>query len=683
MSDFFEQLDVGALESLSLETIPVNGGWRPSSDFVICRDADGNPTAVYGEDSWDLNPIRLKANRIPKFYFNSIFDGNNIEQKGLVEEVRYLMFCLMFFAGTGKIGRLSPGLLSIYLLTLKNVARFCYDQRENRLVGALTLQGLFTNPVYLSAYIKWMNAAGVGQSQRALLRALISHMVGFGEERLGYKLQGVFDLDFGIDNTVRQHPVIPTRIYLGLINLLGEHLDQFHLVRSSLEGFISSCIQKGYGYTHLHQIKKLKIDRSALCLDFYGAVKEHDLQDFFVGDYECVGRGVLSSVVLKIQYVLKMIIHAYTGMRDQEVLRLPYSCIDLAEVSPGSVGEGEGIVDPPSMIRIISSTTKFSGYRKSESWLATEEVVKAVEVAQAICRGVSSIYGVDPQKMPLFLNPAIINRSATKISVPHWNDVSKPGFILSAYQIQQLDIDELEAVDPERGFSSEDGFSIGVPWPLTSHQFRRSLAFYGSSSGFISLPSLRRQFKHLTTQMTRYYSNGFERLKTIFGYYDEEAGSYILPKNHVAYEFQMAIPINMAHDLLVQAFGDSSPLFGGVGGYISKQRLKMQDGEVNILDLRAQTERHARDGKIAYRQTLLGGCTKVGHCDSYLLGNFTSCLSCDGAIIKRDKLNEAISDSELELEAYDEGSGEYQLVSLELNKLKEFECRFVPIVEVE
>ena len=37
-------------------------GQRPADNFVICRGVDGVPTAVYGEQSWDLNPIRLRAN---------------------------------------------------------------------------------------------------------------------------------------------------------------------------------------------------------------------------------------------------------------------------------------------------------------------------------------------------------------------------------------------------------------------------------------------------------------------------------------------------------------------------------------------------------------------------------------------------------------------------------------------
>ncbi|MEW3673854.1 integrase, partial [Pseudomonas aeruginosa] len=94
---------------------------------------------------------------------------------------------------------------------------------------------------------------------------------------------------------------------------------------------------------------------------------------------------------------------------------------------------------------------------------------------------------------------------------------------------------------------------------LTSHQFRRSLAFYGSCSGFLSLPTLRAQFKHMTIQMARYYANGFDNLRTIFGYYDEKKIDFVLPYNHFAFEFQMAMPMSVANQLIADLLFKEEP----------------------------------------------------------------------------------------------------------------------------
>lgn len=683
MAEFFNNLDGEQRISEAASRIPANPVWRPSDDFIICRDASGEVTAAYGGNKWDLNPIRLKASRIMTIDFDSMFDKSGAEQDLLIRETRYLLFCLLFYVRTGQLGRMSAGVLVHYFMTLRAAARYCYSQQANPLVGALSLQQLFTTPAYLNAYSQWMIKTGVGGTQRTIMRALVTHLVAIGESRLGYKLHGVFDLDFGCSEMVanQQHPVIPTRIYLDAINSLGEWVNVLYPKRAALEGFLLCFENPCYGYTEHHQ-KTLAPNGAYFQPEFVHALRLHQVDSVFTGDLACLGRGVLSSAILKIQWILKTVIHLYTGMRDQEVLRLPYDCIDDEEVVAASVDDDHVTRDKPMIVQVLSTTTKFAGYRKTVSWLATDDVVRAVEVARSICRAISKLFGVRPEDMPLFLNPAIINRSNTKIGVPTWNTVSKPKFLVSRYLITDDDFQELQVSDPNRDFSSETEFSIGSPWPFSSHQFRRSLAFYGSNSGFISLPSLRKQFKQLTTQMARYYANNFDKLKTIFGYYDEAKDDFVLPKNHVLFEYQTGVPMNVAYDLIEHAFGSDAPLFGGTGSYIANQREKMDKGDIYIVELRKETEKQAAEGKISYRPTLLGACTYIGKCEFYLLGAVTSCLSCKDGVIEKSKLESAIDDNEADLRLYEHGSGEYQVIETELTHLKKFHQKFISVVEV-
>lgn len=682
MKNFFDELNQG-LQVAEVIQQSYGKSWRPSADFVLCRDLEGNPTAVFGKPYWDFNPMRLRANKIWAIRFDGVFGTSGTAQNSLTEEIKWILFCLLFFVSTGHIGRMSVSMLSQYFLTLRTAARFCYEKGAGELAGVISLQELLTTPAYLTPYARWMKVNEVGSTQRKLMRALLGHLVSVGEDRLGYKLQGVFDIDFDIDEDAKQHPVIPTKIYLAVINALGLSLDVLYDHREPLEQYLGEFDNPRYGYTHYHQ-KKVNGNKAPKSYEpvFEETLKIHKIESLFSGDFSCSGRGVLSSTVLKMQWVAKTVIHLYTGMRDQEVLRLPYDCIDQDEVVSATLDEGGLARDKPIIVKVLSTTTKFTGYRKTVSWLATDEAVRAVEVARAICRGISKLYGVDPKAMPLFLNPAIINRAQTEIGVPFWNDVSKPDFLLEGFIITPSDLEELQLTDPSRDFSNEKFFQVGSPWNFTSHQFRRSLAFYGSSSGFISMPSLRKQFKHLCTQMTRYYANNFELLKTIFGYYDEKKGEYVLPKTHVLFEVQTGVPMNIAYDLLAHAFGDDAPLFGGVGSYISNQRGKLESGDVHIVDMRKETERQAADGKISYRPTLLGACTRTGKCEHFLLGAAVSCLSCADGIIEKEKLDEAIEDNERDLELYEPGSGEYQVVQYELSNMRKFRERLIPAVEV-
>lgn len=682
MSNFFDDLNQG-LQFSDVMQDAVTKTWRPSSDFVLCRDREGNPTAIYGKSFWDFNPVRLKANKIWAIRFDGVFEFQGAIQQSLIDEIKWILFCLLFFVSTGHTGRMSVGVLAQYFLTLRTAARFCYEKGAGELAGVITLQDLFTTPAYLAAYARWMKVNETGITQRKLIRALLNHMVSIGEDRLGYKLHGVFDIDFECEDDTKQHPVIPTSIYLGVINALGESLDALYDNREALEQYLAAFDNPLYGYTHLHQ-KKVNGNRAPKHYEpvFEETLEIHGLESLFSGDFSCSGRGVLSSNILKMQWVVKTVIHLYTGMRDQEVLRLPYDCIDQDEVVSATLDDKGVERDKPIMVKVLSTTTKFTGYRKTVSWLATDEAIRAVEVARAICRGISRLYGVDPKTMPLFLNPAIINRAQTEIGVPFWNNVSKPNFLLNGFIMTESDLDELQLTDPSRNFANEKLFQVGGYWNFTGHQFRRSLVFYGSSSGFISMPSLRKQFKHLCTQMTRYYANNFELLKTIFGYYDEKKGEYVLPKTHVLFEVQTGVPINVAYDLLAHAFGDDARLFGGVGTYISNQRGKIETGDVHIVDVRKETEKQAADGKISYRPTLLGACTRTGKCEHFLLGAAVSCLSCADGIIEKEKLDEAIKDNERDLESYEPGSGEYQVVQYELSNMRKFRDRLIPIVEV-
>jgi len=689
MQDFFDSEGEDFFSPSALSQIPAEPSWRPSDDFIICQDVNGVPTAVYGNDVWDLNPLRLGTKPVDLIRFDGIFESSTSGGESLISEARYLLFCIIFYVSAGQIGRLSVSTVIKYARVISTAARFCHSLESNPLVGKLSFSQLFSTPAYISSYRSWMDANNIASHIRIGTRTLILHMADIGESRLGFAVRDVFGEQFGDQEAPRnQTPIIPTRLYIGVINDLEDFLDSVYSHKDNLEDFIPYFQDPYFGRSEDQQIKKFGLYGSSLRPTLDQAIKSNGLGSLFTGDLQPKGvgsagyRSGFSTLVMRIQWTLKTIIHLYTGMRDEEALRLPYNCIE-SEVLTSPMEDDQGVVrDPGMIVNVISTTTKFAGYRKEVGWLATESVVRAVEVAQAICRGISHVYHVDHRKMPLFLSPIVINKPDSEVRVCYFHEGHRPDF-LNKYSLLDADLAELEASDPSRNFAEDERFQVGATWRFASHQFRRSLAFYGSSSGFISLPSLRKQFKHLTTQMTRYYANNFEKLKTIFGYYDEDKDDFVLPKNHFLFEYQTGVPLNIAYDLLDHAFGDGSVLFGGVGTYISNQREKMGSGDIHIAELRSETETQAKEGKIAYRATLLGGCTTVGRCESYLLGQAVSCLSCDEGIIEKEKLESAIADDEALLELLEPGSGEYQVVESELNGFKKFHQKFISVRAVE
>lgn len=646
---------------------------RPSDDFVLCRDVNGQAAAIYGERIWDFNPYRLSARKLTRIRFDTVFGTATAEDLELIEECKYVLYCLIYFSGGGRIGRLSASTLLQYWAILRLAIKFCEEQQRKELVGRLTLKQLFSVPVYLAAFISQVKVDG------GFLSGVIRGLIKVGVKRLGYEV--VNPKKFNLKRVpTEQHPVIPTRIYLNVINRAGDLLDHIYKGVLIYEKFIACFADDYYGLQHDLQKSHGLGGRSMHRPDMAEAIRDHGLEEVFVDFFKCPHKRRLQTMLLRMQHVVKIIIHVYTGMRDQEVLRMPYSCLSKRVVRKPTL-DGRGIQrDCSQSINLISTATKFSGYKKQAVWFAPLEVMKAVEVAQAICRGLARLHRIDlNDNLPLFLNPSVVGNAKRKsdIGVAAFSTEEMSELFAESIVIRTGDLQELRQTDPARDFSKSKKFDIGNSWLLTSHQFRRSLAFYGCSSGFISLPTLRSQFKHMTVQMARYYSNHYENLRTVFGYYNDENGEFDLPSSHFAFEYQMAMPTSVANQLIADLLLKEEPLFGGTGSYMEKQKKSVKDGAVKIENLRAETERRVRNGTLSYRPTLLGGCTKVGRCDSFLLGDFAACLSCEGAIIQTNKLEWGVKDALEELTLYPLDSGEHQVVKRDLELLMAFQEKFV------
>lgn len=172
--------------------------------------------------------------------------------------------------------------------------------------------------------------------------------------------------------------------------------------------------------------------------------------------------------------------------------------------------------------------------------------------------------------------------------------------------------------------------------------------------------------------MTKYYARGNENFLPVFGAWDGDLGVHRMRKSHVSQDFQLAVPIAAIDALFKDVFEEQSYVMGGTGSYLEKQKKRVEAGELSIMDAKETTMKMASRGELSYRPTLLGGCTKTGPCDDFLLGDITACLVCPGAIIDSDKIADAIDDCEEQLLKFEVGSAEREIVSAELVSLKDF-----------
>lgn len=639
---------------------------RPFADFVLCRDIDGNPTAVYGHDAWDFNPYRLSGNTMSKFRFDLLLEGEfQAERRALVDEAKYLLFCIQYFAKAGHTGTIGVSTLYGYYVVFRAAIVYCLSLNSNPFVGIITLSELFSNKRYLTNFLTTRD----GDSFQKRTRSICKHLSYIGQDKIGFK--SFTDLEIILKDS-NQTPVIPTRLYLLFISHITENLEALEGKLDRLPDFLSNFSDDFYARSHDWQ-KSNKVGGKAYWRpNMVQALTDYGLDEVFSGELAVSDTNTLSSALKAIQYRMRHVLNLYTGMRNQEVMRMPYGCLDEEKISEEHHDDEGNLIVQSRVIKLISTTTKFSGYRQSAAWYAAPEAEKAIKILQLIAKGLAKIHGTDLNECDLFLNPAVVTNPTNNIgTVDFTGKIRKPAWMEKLVILEQ-DFDELQLSDPERDFSEDENFHVGQVWSIASHQFRRSLAYYAASSGFVKLPTLKRQFKHLTEAMTRYYSRNFENIESIFGAYNPETKKFDLPVEHIIFDCQSSEATNIVDMLMNDMLGSSEKLYGRTGGHVERQREKLRDGEVLIEDVRADTQKRVDAGELYYRDTLLGGCMTQGKCDGFMLGQITGCLTCKEGTIKEYKVDSQIEQLTVQLTHFNKGDGEHQVMSAELDALEKY-----------
>jgi len=654
--------------------------FKPEPSFVLCRNKVGVSTAIYSSNQWDFNPVRLGARRMAIIDFDKPLNELQLTPD-LIEDIKSILFILLYISSNnGRVGRLSAKVLYQHFLVLRTIGLFCVE-KDNTILKGLSVKDVLSNESYLSLFI-----AGISMNKRSQLSQILFSLNNTELRCLDFNPVSKDHLE--VDYSYNQTPIIPSKIYLDLMIKLETEIDFIYPFKHRISNLIKLFKNERIGYsleTQKNSMKGLGIKNGFLpTLDELIATTE--LKDFFIGYYQVSdNKQQLMKIFNQIQSLLKLAIHFYTGMRSDEVLRLPYKCIydvtfdgldDTGGISTLSTGEATDSNVEPRMIQLISTTTKFTGQRREASWLAPDIIKKAVSILQAFTEGVAEIYGVETSSLSIFQSLNIICCRNTKINHISLSTNTKELSVFRDLVITAEDKEELYASDPDRKFDEKE-FEIGQPWNLKSHQLRRSLAFFGSNSGFLSQPNVKKQFKHTSLAMAQYYRRNFHKLLTIFGHYNEETKTMEVPKSHVLFEFQTGVPLDKARVIIEDIFNSGEQIFGKRGSYIERVRAGLEQNDIIIKQVINDTEQKALSGEISYKRTLLGGCMKNEKCDDFMLGKMTSCIDCSDSIIQLKKINIMIEQFENELNTYDVDSYEYKFVTKSLEKLKLFKSKQV------
>lgn len=568
-------------------------------DHIICRDVDSTPHTV-GEFVW---PWTAYTAHQKKFYLHFFYWKQTAgevakcvlaispEREARIRELQFLMTRLIYY---GKDS--AEATLDVKLRTLHHVARFA-ESRSCAVRDVLTQTAL-------------MDACGA-----SLPGAYVHRWMGWltfldkieAETQLGFRLatprhwKNLVRRVKEWHDKHRQHSPLPTRIYAALINNLAAEIDDIEAHKSRLLAALREAID-------LHRQAKAAGNR--VCIG-PALIEKHGLTAYlsrrgFTGQRPLMG---MTGAIGEIFLICKVQIHVFSGMRHSEARHLPYHCM-----APENGLHGR------KHYLIAGATTKFNnGRRLRTKWVSTEDGFRAIRLAQEFAAAIYGALGVLPSKSGDLMDKYPLFPSTEYL--PWRNgDVSPDGRIAASRSIfakvrdsllgrlcpdiNDEDVAELEEIDAFRAWREEPEFAIGRPWPLTTHQLRRSLAVYANASGLVRLSSLRRQLQHITREMSLYYGRGSTFCKNFI---EDDPKGY---NKHVAGEWQDGADEAEMLAFVRDVLHSKEQMFGGAGQYYERQR---ERGEVMS---REEVATQMKAGLLAYRDGPLGGCTRPGVCET-------------------------------------------------------------------
>jgi len=601
---------------------------RPPEDYVVSRYADGQVASRYGDLEWIWTPYSASGkSSILNFKYWKDSTGVSTGRAEILSDMRWVLH-LAISRRPGH--RLSYQTLLHYLKCLREIARFC-EVRNVSLCDVLS-DGMTA--------LRFARACPPNLVRH--MAAIVSLLAKLGANEVGF--QAIGKRDYTIlriigrewSAEVKQHPPLPMRIYAHVLKVLTSELNSFASIADNYLRVVRRCSREPLlGRSQSVQFvnaKRLGLARNGWELTMRELLEREGLTEYFVEHGLGFNIHGLSNGLTRAQMIARLTIQAFSGMRDEEVAMLRYDCVHIVH--------DRGI----RHYILTGRTSKGNhGNPKLTRWVTSVDGASAVEVAQRIARECCQLllergdvvgelpeFTLFPPTAHFGLAGRVTKRRSVRVAPGKFDFLRSPSLrALLEPAIEDADLRELEQIDLHRAWRGEEDFRVGIPWRLTTHQLRRSLALYAQRSGLVSLPSLRRQLQHITEEMAMYYARGSAFANDFVGQ----------DKNHFGREWQKTQPVSAAISYIQNVLETDEVLFGAYGGWVEK-RLKSRDGPV-VAD-REVTIRRFQKGELAYRETILGGCTTTKTCDKLPVewlnvGCITGCKSLVGHLSKLDR----------------------------------------------
>lgn len=584
--------------------------WPPPRDFPVVIDSEGAVACVYGDVAWNLAPWAGKTCSVP------FGDGGRRGAAVSCENADLLRQIAAWWLW-GPSAVKSAITLKVRVSQIRQLGAVCSEQ-------GILISELARFPNVIDTVAANVRASD-GPLMIGLLHRLLAH-----REALGFVIldeNGIRRLAGSIPEHTRvQTAYIPPRIWTYQLNRLRELLDDYLSCRDQVAACFAFSLE-AYR-SNAGSWEALFDDRLGRHSRPFGGRSSAGIRAAGPGNHGpfrstaqrfgidgLIKRWVEDDSISGFAELLNMVREAgiayalnFSLMRVDEGAQLRAGCysVELDALNQN--------------IHMLSSTTSKTQQDTDARWICSPSVSVAIEAMTHVARLRLSAAEHNPRRRLSHYDrarPCLWSHGEEPWSkgneskgergnVPEYARIigrRSKLFDVEQLRITQADLEVARAMtfglDPEK-------FALGKVWPFAWHQLRRTGVCNMLASGLVSESSLRYQLKHLTVVMTRYYGQNHFRLKSDL---NEEAGGFFLKEMYA----------NVARS------------FAALTG---NQFISPHGEKRKIQILRPITEsdhkslvKAAKSGKVAYRETLLGGCTQA----TCIYGGVTNIAACMGA----------------------------------------------------
>ena len=641
----YYESSLSAPDSILIDTFDIN---EIRQDFIISRDKDGKILSLYKDNVWNLKTYVSNPSQ------HGIIDFENRIESSNISDVKKLMFLLIVF-GSGRNGsQYSVETLGHYFNdVMVPLSKFALENKT-------TITKIIENNILLNSYIN-NKCSNLGKVQ-CLSSTLVfldnlsnrSTQINFQRNKDIFKLLKSKINDFSAEH--HQTSIIPSRILAESIRQRWIQIEKIETNLTNLIKFLDMCIESERFASSETMINKYKWDCNKT-LQWKEAINFYQLNNLFK-KYSLKNRINFKGFITKIQGTCKHLLHAYTGMRNGEMLNTQSNCLESVPTNSG-------------ICRIISTTSKFTGTNQNAKWVTSKEVERIIFILRSINQVIAKHYNLNLNDLPLFLSGNIFvekGKIRDNENIRAKRKFDKRDELPLDYSSLRLTIEdkqEIEEIDFNKNIRD---LEIGLPWEFKTHQYRRSLAIYSIQSGLVSLGALQIQMKHLFREMTLYYGNGASYARKLFD----------IPKEHIANDLDALKPELDTLAYIKNVIFSDEKLFGAHGSFVENNtKQNNHKFKTYFLENRDKTLKQFKNGEIAYKETALGGCIATEACDSRLTRSITACFDCHGGILKKSKVDNVIQKQKEFISFLDPSSIEYRTEVEDLNRLEELKSKLI------